>query len=216
MLPLSDDVRLKTFPFVTLFFITANIAVFIYQMSLTPEQNRELLLLAGVIPENIFSRRNAADMLSLLSSLFMHAGIAHLAGNMLFLAIFARSVEDRLGHFSFSVFYLVCGAAATLAHVWHNPASSAPLIGASGAISGVLGAYLLFFPRARVKVLLVLFVFITTVKVPAVIFIGAWALLQFINISRGHPQIAWYAHIGGFMTGFVITGIGLASRRKYE
>ncbi len=211
MIPLKDNIPSRTFPFATLLFILINCAVFAYQLTLAPENQYKLILSAGAIPENIFSGSSAAPIpayLTLITSLFLHGGFVHMAGNMLFLWIFGDNIEDRLGHFSFVLFYIACGTAATLTHVWHNPASPTPLIGASGAVSGVLGAYLLLFPKARIQVLVILFIFITTIKVPAVIFIGVWGALQFINISGGHPQIAWYAHIGGFITGIVITGIG--------
>ena len=211
MIPIKDNIPSRSFPFITLLLILINCAVFFYQLSLPPEKQHELFLAAGAIPEYIFSGSPAAGIpayLTLITSLFLHGGFVHLAGNMLFLWIFGDNIEDRLGRFPFVLFYIACGIAATLTHVWHNPASSTPLIGASGAVSGVLGAYLLLFPKARVQVLVILFIFITTVKVPAIIFIGVWAAIQFINISGGHPQIAWYAHIGGFITGIVITGIG--------
>jgi membrane associated rhomboid family serine protease len=216
MLPLRSSIPSKTFPSVTLILILLNCAVFFYQLTIPPELQRELFLAAGAVPERIFHGKAALGLpapLTLATSQFLHGGFVHLAGNMLFLWIFGGNVEDRMGHFPFALFFLGCGAAATLTHVWYNPDSTAPLIGASGAVSGVLGAYILLFPKARIQVLVILLIFITTVKVPAVIFIGLWAALQFINVSRGHPQIAWYAHIGGFAAGAVITAAGRLGRK---
>lgn len=217
MIPLRDDIPSRTFPFVTLALILANAAVFVYQAGLGPERQHELLEAAAAVPENIFAGGGAPGLppyLRLATSLFLHGGLMHIAGNMLFLWIFGDNVEDRMGHLPFAFFYLACGIAAALTHVWHNPDSSIPLIGASGAVSGILGAYILLFPGARIQVLIVLIIFITTIKVPALVFIGGWAALQFINLSRGSPQIAWYAHIGGFVAGAVITGIGVLPRGK--
>lgn len=217
MIPVKDNIPSTGFSSVVLILILLNCGIFIYQLTLTPGEQKQLVLSAGAIPENIFSGSGSHGLpayLTLITSLFLHGGFLHLAGNMLFLWIFGDNVEDRMGHFSFALFYLACGIAATLTHVWHNPGSSNPLIGASGSISGILGAYFLLFPKARVQVLVILIIFITTIKVPAVVFIGGWAALQFINISRGHPQIAWYAHAGGFITGLVITGAGHLKGKK--
>ncbi len=220
MLPIRADISSRTFPVITLLLILANTAAFLYQLTLPHEANYKLIMSAGAIPGHIFSG-TAPDgglpaYITPFTSLFLHGGFIHLAGNMLFLWIFGGGVEDRMGHIPFGFFYLVCGAAATLTHVWYNPDSAAPLIGASGAVSGVLGAYILLFPTARIRVLVFLIIFVTTLKIPAVVFIGGWAVLQFINISRGNPQIAWYAHVGGFGAGIIITGIGYMRGRKHE
>ncbi len=213
MIPLRDDIPSKRFPFITILLILINVAVFIYQLHMTPQSQQEFVKNAGAIPANIFpgSGGTASQTLpvkiTLLTSLFLHGGLLHITGNMLFLWIFGDNVEDKLGHIRFAVFYLVCGITAALTHVWHNPESGIPLIGASGAISGVLGAYLLFFPRARIQTLVFIGIFITTLRIPALVFIAVWAILQFVNISRGEPHIAWLAHIGGFITGVLAAAL---------
>jgi membrane associated rhomboid family serine protease len=217
VIPIRDNIHSKTFPFAALFLIIINTAVLFYQLTLTPGENHELIYTAGAVPERIFSTganlSGLEPLLTLATSLFLHGGILHAGGNMLFLLTFGISVEDKMGHFSFLLFYLLCGVAATLTHAWYNSSSASPVIGASGAVSGVLGAYMLMFPKAKIKVLVFLLFFITTINVPALIFIGGWAALQFLNVSRGNPQIAWYAHIGGFTAGAAITGAVYLKRK---
>jgi membrane associated rhomboid family serine protease len=158
--------------------------------------------------------------LTLLSSMFVHGGWMHLLGNMLFLYIFGDNVEDRLGHGSYLVFYLLCGAGASLVQVYAQQNSVAPLIGASGAISGVLGAYFLLYPRARVLTLIPLFVFFPVVELSAFFFLGFWFLLQFIQgalaAAGGDAAaggVAWWAHAGGFVAGAVLLPVFLLLRK---
>jgi membrane associated rhomboid family serine protease len=144
----------------------------------------------------------------LLTSTFLHGGLLHLLGNMLYLWVFGDNVEDRLGHGGYLLFYLAAGAAGSIAHIISNPQSTIPTIGASGAIAGILGAYLLFFPRARVLTLIPIGFFITTAYVPAPLFLFIWFILQVINVSfagltAGAQTVAWWAHIGGFVFGFI-------------
>ena len=144
---------------------------------------------------------------TLFTSMFLHGGFMHLAGNMLYLWIFGNNVEDSMGHVRFVIFYLLCGVAAALAQAWPNPDSTIPMIGASGAISGVLGAYLLLFPRARVLVLIPLGAFSRIVYVPAMFVLGFWFVLQLINTALsegGQGGVAFGAHIGGFVAGMVL------------
>ncbi len=213
MIPIRDNIPSRTLPYVTLLFIVMNVSIFIYQLRLPPGRQQELIWWAGAVPVEIFSgpaegvAGGIINYATLITSLFLHGSFLHLAGNMLFLWVFGDNIEDRLGHLNFILFYLVCGVAASLTHIWHNPESTAPLIGASGSISGIMGAYLILFPGARIQTVVILLFFITTFWVPAVIFIALWAFLQFVNITRGDPGIAWFAHIGGFITGIVITVI---------
>jgi membrane associated rhomboid family serine protease len=147
--------------------------------------------------------RRTSPPLSLLLSLFMHGSWLHLLGNMLFLWIFGNNIEDRLGRGRFVLFYLTCGVGASLAHVLFNPNSLVPVIGASGAISGVMGAYLALFPRARVRTLVFIFILVTTMDVPASVFLVIWFLFQFLTPAGG-SGIAWLAHVGGFIVGFLL------------
>jgi len=157
-------------------------------------------------------QRRTPPLRSLLYSLFMHGSWMHLLGNMLFLWIFGNNIEDRLGWLRFIVFYLLCGIGASLAHVIFNLNSLIPVIGASGAVSGVMGAYLALFPRARVRTLLFIFVLVTTVDVPAAVFLVIWFLFQFLSAGSG-SAIAWLAHVGGFILGYVLVRIFLHGQK---
>ncbi|MBM4128963.1 MAG: rhomboid family intramembrane serine protease, partial [Nitrospira sp.] len=156
-------------------------------------------------------------VLTIFSAMFMHGGILHLAGNMLYLWIFGNNIEDKLGHVRFLVFYIFCGIVSAYAHAITEPHSLIPMIGASGAISGILGAYLLLFPRAGVYTLIFLGFFIQIVKIPAFVVIGFWAIIQFINglLSTGlikEGGVAWFAHIGGFLTGLLTIKLWLPKK----
>lgn len=210
MIPLKDDNPTRTIPFVTISLIAMNILVFI--MQLMYQGNREAVVYAfGAIPHNLTSFASTQPIhpyLTIFTSMFMHGGLFHIAGNMLYLWIFGNNIEDSIGHFRFIVFYLFCGVAAVLGHTMTAPSSPLPMIGASGAISGILGAYALLFPHARIHTLLFFGLFIKIVRIPALIVIGFWAIIQVVNglISQGFlPQggVAWFAHVGGFLTGLV-------------
>lgn len=155
-------------------------------------------------------RQPIPPLLTLLTSMFIHGGLFHLLGNMWFLWIFGDNVEDLVGHGRFVVFYLLCGVAASLSHVLIQPDVVLPMVGASGAISGVMGAYLRKFPMARIVTLLPIFFFFHLIRVPAFLFLGVWFLLQLLS-AGGEQGVAWYAHIGGFVVGFLL--IGLMARR---
>jgi membrane associated rhomboid family serine protease len=208
MLPLYDDNPTWRRPLVTIALIAANVAVFALQISSGPQFN-ELLFRYGAIPGEIV---NSIDVrpynplpvhTTMLSSMFMHGGFLHLAGNMLFLWIFGNNVEDVLGRAKFIFFYLACGLAAVIAYIALNPDSPAPLVGASGAIAGVLAAYVLAFPRARVYTLFWFIVFIRIIPLPAWLVIGVWFLIQVSNLGSG-GQVAWVAHVGGFLAGLLL------------
>ncbi len=195
-------------PFFTLCLIAINVSVFIYQMSL--DQGMETFILEmAAIPYEITHMTDtnipaAVPLpLTLFTSLFLHGNLAHLGGNMLYLWIFGNNIEDALGHIRFLLFYLLCGFIATMAHIMSNPNSPIPLVGASGAIAGILGAYLLLYPRAKVHTLIILIFFIRVIKLPAYILLTLWFMLQVVN-STGGGNVAWYAHIGGFMAGFLM------------
>ncbi len=228
MIPLKDDNPRFTTPFVNVFLILANVFVFLYQVSLPQRAGQHLVLLYGMIP----SRVEAAfvghtvplgiALQPLITSMFLHAGWLHLIGNMLFLWIFGDNVEDELGHAGYLLFYMFCGVAAGVTHTIANWGSSLPAIGASGAIAGVMGAYIVFFPRAKVLTLVPLLVFFFTVRIPAYVLIGLWFLLQFFNgvgslgANGGGGGVAWWAHIGGFALGAVIAVSVRARRPRYS
>jgi membrane associated rhomboid family serine protease len=141
--------------------------------------------------------------LTLFSAMFVHGGFTHIGSNMLYLWIFGNNVEDAMGHVRYLIFYLISGLGATLVHVLSDPSSTVPMIGASGAIAGVLGAYFVLYPHARVKTLIFILIIIQIVHIPAVILLGLWLLLQILNVGGG-GGVAWYAHIGGFLVGMFL------------
>lgn len=214
MIPLRDDNPTSITPFVTYAFIAACVLVFLWQMSLGEKGFEAAVLALGVIPATLLGDARLPPELYLVppvatvfSSMFLHGGFMHLAGNMLYLWIFGNNIEDSMGHVRFVIFYLLCGVAAVLAQAWPNPESTIPMIGASGAISGVLGAYLLLFPRAHVLVLLPLGAFSRLVPLPAMVVLGFWFVLQLISsaLSDGSQGgVAFGAHIGGFVAGMIL------------
>jgi membrane associated rhomboid family serine protease len=212
MIPLRDNVPSRTFPVVNIALIGLNVLAFIYELALG--QGLERFMYAfGVVPQQMLEHLqaqplNPATWIPFLSSMFLHGGFLHLGGNMLSLWIFGDNVEDRMGHFRYLLFYLAAGLAGGLAHVLTNAPSVLPSIGASGAIAGVMGAYVILYPNARVLTLIPIFIFIQIVEIPAVIFLGFWFLLQFFSgtLSLGAATyqqggVAWWAHIGGFLVG---------------
>jgi membrane associated rhomboid family serine protease len=211
-LPLHDDNPLKNiqFQYVTVAFIAICVTVFLYQLSLGEGGGRVFVFRFGAIPAVVFGEVTlpkgfapAPAAFSLVTSMFLHGGFMHLAGNMLFLWVLGDNVEDAMGHKRFVVFYLLAGIAAALAHGLSDPASQVPMIGASGAISGVIGAYLVLHPKARIKVLVSYFL----VWLPAYVVLGAWIGLQFVSAAMdpgGAGGVAWWAHIGGFFAGIAL------------
>jgi membrane associated rhomboid family serine protease len=152
------------------------------------------------------------NLLTLLTAMFLHGGIFHLGGNMLYLWIFGNNIEDSMGHARFILFYVLSGVAAALCQFFYDPASGLPMVGASGAVSGVLGAYLLLFPYARIKTLIFIFIFITTVDLPAIVLLTIWFFMQ---ILFSHTQgVAWFAHIGGFLFGLLTIKLFTLGKRK--
>jgi membrane associated rhomboid family serine protease len=203
MIPLRDVIPSRTTPYVTVTLIALNALVFVYEFSLGDEVN-EFIIAFGLIPA-------AFSWVTVLTSMFLHGGFLHVAGNMLYLWIFGDNVEDRFGHGRFLVFYLLCGTVAALAQTIMSPDSVIPMVGASGAIAGVMGAYFVMYPKSRIVTLIPIFIFIQLVEVPAVVFLGLWFLLQFLSgvgssvspesgISGG---IAFWAHVAGFAAGTI-------------
>lgn len=206
MFPVGDDnSQRRTFPYVTTTLIVLNVLVFLLELA----RGQPFIEEWAFIPAQ-FSDQPGTEAVTIFSAMFMHGGWLHLFGNMLFLWIFGDNVEDRFGHFKFLMFYLLTGIAATLAQYYVSPGSGVPNVGASGAIAGVLGAYILMFPQARVNVLLGRQI----VAMPAVIVLGAWIALQLVSgvgtiaytdESANVGGIAYMAHIGGFVAGFLLT-----------
>jgi membrane associated rhomboid family serine protease len=211
MLPLADTVRSRTFPFVNWLIILTNVLVFVlFELSRTPDALLRFFTTYGVVPVQLFSGEPMA-LLTLLTHQFLHGGWLHLISNLWALYIFGDNVEDRLGSGRYLAFYLVCGVAAALAQAYLAPSSRLPLVGASGAIAGVLAAYLLFFPTARVITLVPLFFFAGFIEIPAVLYLIIWFVLQLFNgvMSLGVSAadiggVAYWAHIGGFAAGLLL------------
>lgn len=204
MFPLRDDRPTFTPPIVTTLLIVACAFVFLHELTLDEFSRNDFIAHYGTVPARL-------HVSTLLTSLFLHGGWSHILGNMLFLWAFGRSLEDALGHTRFLVFYLACGIAAGITHVVFNYFSLIPTVGASGAIAGVMGAYLIKFPRARIHTLVFIFVFFTTTDVPAAFILVYWFVTQLFSgygsIAHTHVTdagVAWFAHIGGFITGMVL------------
>ena len=215
MIPIRDTNRSEKYPVINYGIIAITILAFIVEL-LQGQRLEEFIYLYGLVPARYAEPQVAAhfttsqEVLPFLTSLFLHGGFLHLVGNMWFLYIFGDNVEGRLGHLRYLVFYVLCGLAAGASHLVLNWHSNVPTIGASGAIAGVMGAYLILYPRAKILTLLPIFFFYTYVEVPAFIFLGIWFLFQFVIAAAfaGHPGgIAWGAHIGGFLFGIVFLKI---------
>ena len=212
MIPLHDDNPTTIKPVVTVGIIAAATAVFLWQITLPEDEQLRVVYGLGLVPAVLFGERALPPEIAMipaeatvLTSMFLHGGLLHLAGNMLYLWIFGNNVEDALGHGRFILFYLLCGVAAAFAQIASDPGSDVPMIGASGAIGGVLGAYLLLFPHAQVMVLIPLGIFTRLVYVPALLVLGLWFVLQFVQgalaPASGGGGVAFWAHIGGFVAG---------------
>ncbi len=215
MIPLRDSTPSGTIPVVTTVLIAINCVVWLYEVSLG-EHAQRFIVEYGLIPLRLVKfyglQGGFTDnaLIPLVASIFMHGGWLHVIGNMWFLWIFGDNVEDRLGHFKFLLFYLLCGIGASLIHVMFNADSRLPTIGASGAISGVLGAYLISYPNARVTTLLIIIFFIRIVEIPAFLFLIIWFGFQFVSgtseLAAHHDTggVAYWAHMGGFVVGIVL------------
>lgn len=209
MIPLHDDNPTTLVPIFTVALIGLCIAAFLWQISLGTAGFEAVVMHLGVVPAALVGSAHAVvpPALTVLTSMFLHGGWLHLVGNMLYLWIFGNNVEDAMGHGRFLAFYFLCGTAAALTQAIPQPASTVPMIGASGAISGVLGAYALLYPHARVLVLIPLGFFTQLVRLPAVIVLGFWFLLQALSAAMAPPGqagVAWGAHVGGFMAGLAL------------
>ena len=222
MLPLSDHNPTRTTPIINYLLIGVNVFVFFWELSLGQYIERELFLVSFVPARFWAAPLYPPNLIRIFISMFLHGGWLHLGGNMLYLWIFGDNIEDRLGHFKYLIFYLLCGVAATMTHAVLEADSTLPAIGASGAIAGVLGAYALLFPRQRVTTLIPIFFFITVREIPAVLVLGLWFVLQLfvgvasIGASAGATGgVAVFAHIGGFIAGMLLVALMGGMRRQY-
>jgi rhomboid family protein len=217
MIPLKDDTPSSLKPYATIFLIATCSAMYLWQWSLGGHEARRVVLALGAIPAVLLTdARLPGDLAwipryeTLVTSMFLHGSWMHLLGNMLFLWIYGDNVEDAMGHARFLLFYFICGIAAIFAQALSNPQSAYPIIGASGAISGVLGAYLLLFPRAKVLTLVLLPFFFTTLRIPAMLLLLLWFAAQLVSgfaVSDGGASVAFRAHIGGFLTGMLLVPV---------
>ena len=219
MFPLRDNIPSRRFPVVTVVLIAINVIIFLFEVMMG-RNVYTVMIMFGVIPARLVSQwQDPRVVFTLISSMYLHGGWAHLLGNMLYLWIFGDNVEDRMGRLRFFVFYTLSGVIASLLQVAANTRSPVPIIGASGAIAGVLGAYLLLYPRARVSTL-ILFLFIQIVWLPAVVVLGGWFLIQLFNGLASLTEItqtggvAWWAHIGGFVAGMILLPVFLRREQK--
>ena len=203
MIPLKSENPTKNFPVFTLLFLTLNIIIFIYGINL-PINPSVLYENYAVIPYELV-HHPVKTYPTLYTSMFLHAGIGHLGGNMLYLWIFGNNIEDVLGKFRFILFYFICGTIAALGHIATDMDSQIPMIGASGAISGILGAYLMLFPFARIKTFIFLGIFWTIARIPSIVLLIIWIVLQILNsLATDSGGTAWFAHIGGFISGLLL------------
>lgn len=229
MVPLKDNNPITTVPYINYGLIIINVLIFIYQVTLTPQQLQAFFRVAALVPCQLsatcpIGNPLIPEWLTLITSQFLHGGFLHLGGNMLFLAIFGNNIEDRLGHIKYLIFYLTCGVLAGLSQWFFSQNSTIPSLGASGAIAGVLGAYIFRFPRAQILTLVPLGFFITTIRLPAYLFLGFWFVQQAFNsiaslqvrsnIGMESGGIAYWAHAGGFVFGAILAPFfGLYDRR---
>jgi membrane associated rhomboid family serine protease len=217
MIPLKDMTPRRSFPIVTLLLIAANVFVFVHQLTLSHAASDAFIKTYALTPSHIqlaLEGRRYTPLeafLPLFTCMFLHGGFLHIIGNMLFLWVFGANVEDRFGSPGYLLFYLVCGIGSGLTQVAFSWGAHIPSLGASGAISGVLGAYIVFFPGARILTLVPLLIIFFTVQIPAVVFIGLWFVMNFLSgvsslgaLSTG--GVAWWAHVGGFLLGVLIAG----------
>lgn len=217
MLPLYDTVRSRKFPFINLMLIVANVLAFLYEIQMDPSTLRSFIFTWGMIPSHFLNDPSFA-WVNIFTAMFLHGGWFHLINNMWFLFVFGANMEARMGSIRYLIFYLLGGAAAGLLQTYILPSSDVPMIGASGAIAAVLGAYLILFPRSRIASLVPIFFIFTLVEIPAFVFLVFWFLSQlysglFAVQGGGASGIAWWAHIGGFIFGVIMVSFFTIKRR---
>ncbi len=223
MIPLRDSARSRTFPFINIFIIVLNLLIYIKEVMLEPYQLNQLFYTYGLIPAEVLNALYTGApltplLVNFITATFIHGGWFHVLGNMLFLWVFGDNVEDRLGHLKYLLFYLLAGIAGGVAHIITNPLSTVPVVGASGAVAGVLGAYVIAFPRSRILALVPLFIVFFFTEIPAVVFIAIWFVLQLFNgvasLGGSATPVAWWAHVGGFIVGALLIKM-MSPRRLY-
>jgi len=219
MIPLRDNIPHIKKPIVTISLLIINVLAFLYEISLG-YYLKDFLYLYGLVPRSISLQVGLLPSIKpFFTSMFLHAGWTHLIGNMWFLWIFADNVEDRMGHLNFLIFYLMCGLIASFTHFIINRHSAVPAVGASGAIAGVLGAYMMLFPSARVLTLVPFFIFLEIIEIPAFVFLGIWFVYQFLlgvsSLGTYGAGIAFWAHIGGFLAGIFFLKLFVKRRKRY-
>ena len=210
MIPFKDYNPASRYPVMTVLIILANVAVYLYGFTLPGAYYQQFVHSYAIIPADLGHEPAVVSIATMLSSMFLHGGLLHLGGNMLFLWVFGDNIEDRMGSLRFLFFYLICGLAAGLAHILLNSDSPIPTIGASGAVAGVLGAYLLSYPYARVLVLIPLIIFWPVIKLPALIVLGYWFVFQVFSGALSGPEmggVAYGAHVGGFVAGLALISL---------
>ena len=218
MIPLRDDNPAHITPIMTVTFIVLCALVYLYQASLPPQPGELFVYRFGAIPATVFGNaalppeiHGAAPFVALITSMFLHGSWMHLIGNMLYLWIFGDNIEGAMGHVRFILFYAICGVIAVFSHAITDPSSTVPMVGASGAISGILGAYLLLFPRAQVLVLIPLGLYTRMMYVPAALELGLWFVMQVfsggMSLGRTGGGVAFFAHVGGFVAGMLLIGV---------
>ncbi|MDA8084514.1 MAG: rhomboid family intramembrane serine protease [Nitrospiraceae bacterium] len=225
MIPLKDTIPNRAFPSTTWMLIILCGVVFLFETTLPQELLDEFTYYFGIVPVEYTERHRhglpVIAYLSFLTTMFLHGGWLHFLGNMWFLKIFGSKVEDRMGHGRFLLFYLIVGILASISYVYFSARSSMPVIGASGAIAGVMGAYYVLFPRARILTLIPVFIFPWFIELPAVFFLGWWFLIQLFagTVARVLPSsgggTAWWGHIGGFIAGVLLVSFFLKNNRRY-
>ncbi len=218
MIPFKDNIPSRTIPFITVLIIILNVLVFVFEISLGPRTLQAFIYAFGVVPAQFLAE---PYIVPFFTSMFLHGGWMHLIGNMWYLWIFGDNVEDKLGHFRFLLFYLLCGLGAGIVHMALNVNSVIPSVGASGAIAGVLGAYMLSYPGARVLTLVPIFIFIQVIEIPALVVLFFWFVMQLFSgmaslavATTSSGGVAWWAHIGGFVIGMILLGV-LGRKPRY-
>ncbi|MDU4960556.1 MAG: rhomboid family intramembrane serine protease [Sporomusaceae bacterium] len=212
MIPLRDNLRSHSLPIMTIGLIISNFYVFYQELRLSDRALTAMIQQYGLTPIFLIEAINAAstavaDYSPLFSNLFLHGGWLHIIGNMWYLWLFGDNVEDWLGRLPFLAFFLLTGLIANLTHILLDPFSTIPVIGASGAVSGILGAYLILYPTARIKTLVPIFIFLQIFEIPAMLFLGLWFFLQLQGSAAAGSNIAWWAHVGGFLAGMLLIKI---------
>jgi membrane associated rhomboid family serine protease len=216
MIPLYDTVRSRRFPFINILLVIVNVLIFLYELQLSRSGLNRFVFTWGFIPSQFWSNPSST-WLNIFTAMFLHGGWLHIISNMWVLLLFGDNIEARMGSFRYLIFYLLSGAAAALlqAYVLHN--SDQPMIGASGAIAGVLGAYLILFPHSRIASLVPIFFIFTIIEIPAFLFLLFWFGMQIYSglFSAQGSGIAWWAHVGGFVFGVVMVSFFAVRRRTY-